>query len=439
MKLGVNHKTGHNWSLVSLASENSPAPAGPFRLEWEPREGELIMRQRHGQVVWKSGKLSLRNNKRFFENIPRKSQLIYNYTLVSTKDDDYFSFTTPQIKKPTNWKLFESGQLVGSVGEDIARADQCYGYNNDGGCQKWKIPSCRHPGYVFNFLQGFPPQYGENGRRDELNTSYGIGDFQAICWNNCSCIGFMSLFNDGTGCAYFSGKSLEGVPLNNNDGIKFYTLVKKPQHGGTKKKIWISVVVATALLTICSSILYLAMNKRRHVLEEKRRKKMKTGIQDSTAFDESSGIEDFEDDLNNRHDFKVFSYASIMEATCNFSSENKLGQGGFGPVYKAWELWNKGESLKLMDPSLNDTFVFDEVKRCIHVGLLCVEHHAKDRPDMLDIISIITNKSAVVAMPRGPAFYVGRQTFERKMSSKSVEFNIDSTKEISTSTEVEAR
>ncbi|KAL6198861.1 hypothetical protein ACLB2K_028649 [Fragaria x ananassa] len=34
------------------------------------------------------------------------------------------------------------------------------------------------------------------------------------------------------------------------------------------------------------------------------------------------------------HDLSVFSYASIAAATCNFSDKNKLGQGGFGPVYK---------------------------------------------------------------------------------------------------------
>ncbi|RXH75200.1 hypothetical protein DVH24_029921 [Malus domestica] len=34
------------------------------------------------------------------------------------------------------------------------------------------------------------------------------------------------------------------------------------------------------------------------------------------------------------HDFSVFSYSSILAATSNFAEENKLGQGGFGPVYK---------------------------------------------------------------------------------------------------------
>ncbi|CAL8150791.1 unnamed protein product [Prunus armeniaca] len=34
------------------------------------------------------------------------------------------------------------------------------------------------------------------------------------------------------------------------------------------------------------------------------------------------------------HDLRVFSYASVVAATDNFSIENKLGEGGFGPVYK---------------------------------------------------------------------------------------------------------
>ena len=32
--------------------------------------------------------------------------------------------------------------------------------------------------------------------------------------------------------------------------------------------------------------------------------------------------------------FPMFSLASVSAATANFSTENKLGEGGFGPVYK---------------------------------------------------------------------------------------------------------
>ena len=41
-----------------------------------------------------------------------------------------------------------------------------------------------------------------------------------------------------------------------------------------------------------------------------------------------------ETDGNKVHDLNVFSFACITAATNSFSSENKLGEGGFGPVYK---------------------------------------------------------------------------------------------------------
>jgi hypothetical protein len=33
-------------------------------------------------------------------------------------------------------------------------------------------------------------------------------------------------------------------------------------------------------------------------------------------------------------DLPIFSFPIIVKATGNFSSRNKLGEGGFGPVYK---------------------------------------------------------------------------------------------------------
>ena len=38
------------------------------------------------------------------------------------------------------------------------------------------------------------------------------------------------------------------------------------------------------------------------------------------------------------HDLQIFSFETISAATRNFSTRNKLGEGGFGPVYKVLSL-----------------------------------------------------------------------------------------------------
>ena len=53
-----------------------------------------------------------------------------------------------------------------------------------------------------------------------------------------------------------------------------------------------------------------------------------------TTPDRLLDADELENDGNARHNIKVFSFACIAVATNNFSPETKLGEGGFGPVYK---------------------------------------------------------------------------------------------------------
>ncbi|KAI3943463.1 hypothetical protein MKW92_012748 [Papaver armeniacum] len=80
----------------------------------------------------------------------------------------------------------------------------------------------------------------------------------------------------------------------------------------------------------------------------------------------------------------------------------------------AWKLWNESMMRKLIHPALLFEKVYQiQMLRCIHVGLLCVQESANDRPTMSTILSMLTSESAHLPIPKQPAFVV------REESSKS--------------------
>ena len=48
----------------------------------------------------------------------------------------------------------------------------------------------------------------------------------------------------------------------------------------------------------------------------------------------SINLNEITNDGANEANFRVISYTCVKAATNNFPLENKLGEGGFGPVYK---------------------------------------------------------------------------------------------------------
>jgi len=218
MKLGVNHKSGHKWSLVSWLTSEKPS-LGAFELEWEPTERELIIKRR-GKLCWASGKLE--NGGVMHDT---------HYVIVSNENESYFSITTFN-EEHTRWALLETGQLINRNGVDnnVARADLCYGYNEDEGCQRWEeIPLCRHRGDVFDSRVGYP---NENMATLLENSSYGLSDCQDMCWRNCTCFGFTYFDDDdGTGCVFFQWNSTTGTTVASG-GHKFFVLTNKSHNKG---------------------------------------------------------------------------------------------------------------------------------------------------------------------------------------------------------------
>lgn len=76
---------------------------------------------------------------------------------------------------------------------------------------------------------------------------------------------------------------------------------------------------------------------------------------------------------------------------------------------QAWKLWSQGKGMELIDPLLIQLFVGkDEVVRCIHIGLLCVQEDPADRPSMSTVIVMLGSQTIILPLPAQPAFSVGR-------------------------------
>ncbi|KAF6161949.1 hypothetical protein GIB67_014151 [Kingdonia uniflora] len=79
----------------------------------------------------------------------------------------------------------------------------------------------------------------------------------------------------------------------------------------------------------------------------------------------------------------------------------------------SWNLWNEDNVRALIEPGLSEPRFEEEILRYIHVGLLCVQEFAKDRPTVSTVLSMLTSEIAHLPTPKQPAFV------ERQISSNA--------------------
>ncbi|XP_035839041.1 G-type lectin S-receptor-like serine/threonine-protein kinase At4g27290 [Helianthus annuus] len=70
----------------------------------------------------------------------------------------------------------------------------------------------------------------------------------------------------------------------------------------------------------------------------------------------------------------------------------------------AWRLYMDGKCLDLVGAPLLDSCVVSEVLLSIHIGLLCVQNHAEDRPTMSSVVLMLGN-DGVLSQPKSLAFF----------------------------------
>ncbi|KAF3455589.1 hypothetical protein FNV43_RR00223 [Rhamnella rubrinervis] len=130
----------------------------------------------------------------------------------------------------------------------------------------------------------------------------------------------------------------------------------------------------------------------------------------------------------------VFSFGVLLvEIICGRKNTECINGSQFpNLIGHVWELWNEERVLDIVDPALCQPFSTDEVSRCIHIGLLCVQEAATERPTMSDVIFMLGNETTLPP-PKTPAF-----TFQSTESPKSISGGAVSLNRVSITT-LEAR
>ncbi|GAU36631.1 hypothetical protein TSUD_387830 [Trifolium subterraneum] len=102
----------------------------------------------------------------------------------------------------------------------------------------------------------------------------------------------------------------------------------------------------------------------------------------------------------------VFSFGVLLleiisgrKNTSFYNHEQALSLLGY-----AWKLWNEEEVVSLIDPEICNPDNVDHILRCIHIGLLCVQEIAKERPTMATVVSMLSSEIVKFPSPCQPAF-----------------------------------
>ncbi|KAL7592226.1 hypothetical protein Lser_V15G33238 [Lactuca serriola] len=121
----------------------------------------------------------------------------------------------------------------------------------------------------------------------------------------------------------------------------------------------------------------------------------------------------------------VFSFGVIVLEIVSGRKNRGFSQEGHSDnlLGHAWRLYKEDKSIELINASLLSSCVVSQVLRSIHVGLLCVQQHAEDRPTMSSVVSMLVSE-VMLPPPKQPAFFTEESCRELEFGSSSNEYMI---------------
>nr|KYP64257.1 Cysteine-rich receptor-like protein kinase 29 [Cajanus cajan] len=102
----------------------------------------------------------------------------------------------------------------------------------------------------------------------------------------------------------------------------------------------------------------------------------------------------------------VFSFGVlVLEIVSGQKNHDTRHENGEDLINFAWKKWQEGTITNIIDPSLINNLQ-NEMIRCIHIGLLCVQENLSNRPTMANIALMLNSCSITLPVPSKPAFFM---------------------------------
>ncbi|TVU10344.1 hypothetical protein EJB05_43868, partial [Eragrostis curvula] len=366
MKIPISKKTRAGGRLVSWNGPSDPSP-GPFSYGVDPTT--LLQ-----TFLWNGTRPIARTmpwagymvTSRFQVN----NSFIFYLTAVDTEEEIYMSYSLSDGAAPTRFVLTYSGEFQleswtpsgwGIVMKWFSNKGSPYGYCGPYGYCHNRVaePTCK-------CLDGFEPasleewntgKFSQGCRRKEaLKCGDGFlampgmklpdkfvrirnrnfKECAAECTMNCSCVAYAyanlsssTMASDVTRCLVWTADLIDTENYGDWAGSETLYLRTAGLDSGIREKTNALKIVLPSFLI--SSILILAgVSFACYKLKGQRRSRHKKLILDGICTSDELG------EGNSAHDFKfpLVGFEDIMAATHNFSEACKIGQGGFGNVYK---------------------------------------------------------------------------------------------------------
>ncbi|XP_040988430.1 G-type lectin S-receptor-like serine/threonine-protein kinase At4g27290 isoform X1 [Juglans microcarpa x Juglans regia] len=364
MKLGRNLVTGLDRFLSSWKNEEDPA-RGEFSVRLDPRGLPQMVVKKGNTIMARAGSW---NGLRYTGSPNLNPNLVFVYEFVMNQNEVYFEFklVNPSVflryiikpsgvgqrlmwlNRTSSWEPFTTTQADACQRYAFCGAYAACDTDNSPACAclegflpkspkdwksvDWSDGCARRTPLVCNIGSGFRKYTGlklPDTSSSWFNATLSLDECQGLCLRNCSCTAYSNLDirGKGSGCVLWFGK-LSDIALYSQGGQELYIKMASSElenngKKGNTSKIKRAGIIAGAVALV-NGILTLG------VISYIRKKKSSFKGMAKRRQEKDCENEGLKEDM----ELPIIDLTTIANATNNFSTNNKLGEGGFGPVYK---------------------------------------------------------------------------------------------------------